>query len=165
MKKLLTGLLAVAVIVVAGIWFLTDDLEHIEDTNGPDDYTLTTITDETIVNRDMGALNPVSISRGIFQSGVEFSSENFTGVYEILYDNYIGESDFCLDLQDFTVTGGNFKMVVVHDDEIVATIEPDALVEYRLENVTGYVSLRIAGESASYSFRMFESDYDLHTHD
>ena len=57
LKNGLWGILAIVLIVVAVIWFLGDDLEHIEDTNGADDYALTTITDEQIVDRSVGALN------------------------------------------------------------------------------------------------------------
>lgn len=50
MKKkgnLLLGLMAVAMIAVAAVWMLGDDLEHIEDTNGTDNYALQTITGES----------------------------------------------------------------------------------------------------------------------
>ena len=53
-SKFLWILLAVAVVAFCGYSFLTSDLEHIEDTNGPDNYALTTITDENIINRMSG---------------------------------------------------------------------------------------------------------------
>lgn len=84
--------------------------------------------------------------------------------YEILYDNYILPSDFDLNLTVYDIYGGNFKMVVVHDGKIVATLEPNIFVNYRLEDVTGTVSLRIAGESASVNFSMTEPGYDRHSH-
>ncbi len=171
-KDLLTKVFALVLIVVAVIWFMNSDLEHIEDTNGPDDYSLTTITDENIIAGDMGSLNPVTVKKKSLDlgsvkisSGVEFSSKKFTGVYEILYDNYILPSDFVLDLTSFEVTEGNLRMVVVHNDEIIAELEPGMFVEYRIDDIKGYVSLRIAGESASYKFYMSETDYNMHTHD
>ena len=45
----------------------------------------------------------------------------------------------------------------------MAEIQPNSeelIQEIRPENVTGYVSLRIAGESAAYSFRVFPPDYE-----
>ena len=95
---------------------------------------------------------------------MEFSAEKFTGVYEILYDNFVLPSDFEINLTAYEIRGGNFKLVVVHDDKIVATLDPDTFVEYRLEDVTGTVSLKIAGESASFSFCMSEMEYDYHAH-
>ena len=172
MKDILVGIFAVALIAVCAIWFLSDDLEHIEDTNGPDNFALTVITDENIINRDMGALNPVTVKKsGISVGGlsidsyVQLYSENFTGVYELFYQNLLGKSDFVLNLDHLTVDSGNFKMVVLLDEEIVATIEPsDEPIEFRLDDINGYVSVRIAGESASYSFAMPKYEYDLLEH-
>lgn len=164
-KNILWGIFAIVMVVICAVLFLNDDLEHIEDTNGADDYSLTTITDENIINMDTGSIGGPKISKGILNGNmVEFSADKFTGVYEILYDNLIGSSDFTLSLSSFTVNSGNFKMVVVHDNEIVATLEPDTFVDYSLEDVSGNVSLIIAGESASFNFSMSETDYDLHSH-
>lgn len=124
-QNLLWGALAVAVLAVCGWSFLTGNPEHIEDTNGPDNYALTTITDENIVNMDVGALGGPIKSKDIIGGDVfAFSAEEFTGVYEILYDNFIGPSDFDLNLTNYEITGGNFRLVVVHNDEIVAELEP-----------------------------------------
>lgn len=154
---------AVVLVAVAVIWFMSDGIEHIEDTNGADDTSLTTITDQQIIDKSIDALN-VGTRTGFINGMVEISSKKFTGVYEVLYNNYIGSSDFMLDLCDFTVSGGNFKMCVVHDGKIVAVLEPDALVEYTLENISGRVSLVIAGESAEFSFEMTEFEYNSFVH-
>jgi len=164
-KKILIIAAAIVIVAVVAVWFILGGTEHIEDTNGPDNYALQTITDENIIKMDMGATGGPKISKNIIQGDtVEFSAEKFTGVYEVLYDNFIGKSDFVLDMTGFSVTGGNFKMVVIHDDKIVATLEPDMFVDYCLEDVTGTVSLRIAGESASFTFSMSQLEYDLHAH-
>lgn len=164
-KKTLTLIGVVIFIVVVGAWFILGGTDHIEDTNGADDRSLQQITDEDIIDQGMGSVGGPKISRSILTGDtVEFSAEKFTGVHEILYDNYILPSDFEVDLSGFVVTGGNFKMVVIHDDKIVATLEPDLFVNYRLEDVTGTVSLRIAGESAAFSFSMSEMEYDEHSH-
>lgn len=160
---------AVVIVVLAVIVFMILDsgMKAIPDTNGADNYKLNTITDEQIIKGEMGAINPISIREDQIGDGLTFSSENFSGVYEVLYDNLLFSSDFVLYLSYVTVTEGNFRMVVIHDGEIVAEIEPNneyPIVEYYLENVSGTVSLRIAGESASYSFRMNARDYDDHTH-
>lgn len=165
LKKLFGWIFAIVMVVVGVVVLTNSDLEHIEDTNGPDDYSLTTITDENIRNMDTGSLGGPMISRGLLMGNtVEFSAEKFTGVYEILHDNFVFPSDFLLSLSSFTVEGGNFKMVVVHEDEIVAVLEPGLLVDYVLEDIEGYVSLRIVGESAAFHFSMTEYDYDMHSH-
>lgn len=164
-KKTLTAIAAVVFVAVVGAWIIFSGTGHIEDTNGADNYALQTITDENIINMDTGSIGGPMITRGI-PSGdtVEFSSDKYTGASEILYDSFIGASDFEVSLSSFEVYGGNFKLVVVHNDEIVATLEPGTFVNYRLEDITGYVSLRIAGESASFRFCMTEFDYDAHSH-
>ena len=165
MKKKLTlvGAVVLAAFVVYSL--LTNDLEHMEDTNGPENYSLQTITEEQILDLSTGALGGPAIRKSTFTgSALEFSSDKFTGVAEILYDNFLLPSDFVLDITNYNITGGNFQMVVVHNDEIVAVLEPDMFVSYRLEDVTGYVSLRIVGESASFTFSMSEFDYDFHSH-
>jgi hypothetical protein len=170
-KELLIGIAVVLMVSVAVVWMLVDGIDHIEDTNGADDFSLQTITDENIIRMDTGSRGSgikTDFSGDIggihISSGIESSSKKFTGVEEILYDNFILPSDFEVNLTSFTVRGGNFKMVVVHDDKIIAELKPGEDVYYRLDNVKGTVSLRIAGESASYSFYMNETDYDFHDH-
>ena len=161
----LTAVVIIVLVIACCVWLFLGRIDHIEDTNGADDFSLQTITEENIINLDFGATGGPAISRGnAWNEGVEFSADKYTGVTEILYDDFFGTSDFEVSLSSFSVTGGNFQMVVVYNGEIVATLEPGSTVEYRLEDVSGYISLRIAGESASFSFTMSEYDYDRHTH-
>ena len=164
LKKTLWGLFAIVMVVVGVIWFLRSDLEHIEDTNGSDQTRLATITQEDIAEMEMGCIN-VQKSTSALSDSIEFSSEKFTGVYEVCYNNYVLPSDFVLNLTNFTVDSGNFEMWIVVNDEVYAMLTPGMFVEYCLEDVTGYVSLRIAGESAAFSFSMLEQDYDQFAHD
>ena len=55
-------------------------------------------------------------------------------------------------------------MVVVHDGEIVHTITPENAEEFLLEDISGTVSLVIAGESADFSFEMAKFEYDSFSH-
>ena len=96
---------------------------------------------------------------------IEFNSDKFTGVYVVLYDNLLDSSDFTLNISNFAVNSGNFKMAVVHNDEIAKVIEPNMFIDYTLEEVPGTVSLVIAGESADLNFSMSQIDYELYSHD
>ena len=163
LKKAMPAIGAVVLIVVAVFWFMGGALEHIEDTNGAANYNLQTITDQNMINQDIGSLNLKS-STGFLNDGVTFKSDKFTGVYRIMLTNYIFPSDFVVDVAGFTVNNGNFKMVVVNDDKIVAVIEPGIFANCRLENLIGSVSLVIAGESADFSFTLdafFCNQYDI----
>lgn len=150
-------------VIIAGIMLFNTDLEHIEDTNGADNFELQTITDEDIAKIEMGSLN-VGVSTNNITNMTEISSSKFTGVYEVLYTNLIGKSDFLLNIYDFQINSGNFKMVVVHDGEIVHTITPENAEEFLLEDISGTVSLVIAGESADFSFEMAKFEYDSFSH-
>lgn len=165
LKKILFGILGIAVIIVCLISFLTNDLEHIEDTNGPDDYSLAVITDENIINMDTGALGgPTKSTNTLSGNAINFSADKYTGVSEILYDNYILKSDFDLSIHNFEVYEGNLRLLVINDGKIIAELEPGMVIDCYIEDITGYVSLRIAGESASFSFSISGSDYERHSH-
>lgn len=161
-NKLFVPVVLIAVII-AGIMLFNTDLEHIEDTNGAKNYELQTITDENIINKDTGALG-VSTKTNNLTNMTEISSNRFTGVYEVLYTNLIGKSDFVLNIYDFKVNRGNFKMVVVHDGKIVETLTPENADEFILNDINGTVSLVIAGESAEFSFEMTSLDYNSFDH-
>ncbi len=163
LKKVLLVAGVAVFIAVALLWIFGSGLKHIEDTNGPDNYALTTITDQDIIQNKMGALTPVTVREALIGDAKHFESNKFTGVSELLYNNYVLPSDVVFSINTLSVTEGNFRMVVVHDGKIVAEIKPNSeelIQEVRLENVTGYVSVRIAGESAAYSFQMSPLDYE-----
>ena len=173
MKDILFGIAVIAFIAVFAVWMLKSDIAPIEDTNGPADISLNTITDANILNMDLGALNAATVKKSkvnlgavSVESRVKISSQEFSGVYELFYQNLIGKSDFLLTMDHLTVEGGNFRMVVIHEDEIVAEITPsEEPIDFMLEDISGYVSVRIAGESAAYNLSMSQFDYDTLAHD
>lgn len=147
MKKLIVFLLTVSFMLS-----LTACGIEIEDTNGPDDYSLETITDENIINMDLGASGSAASSDDASQV-VKYSSKNFSGVEEICSVNRITASEVIIDLSTIMVKEGNFRLVVVYNDEIVHDFDLEEMSQqFKLEDVEGNVSVRIAGESASYEF-------------
>lgn len=153
----------IVVVIIGAVMLFNSDLKHIEDTNGAENFELQTITDEDIAKIEMGSLN-VGTSKNSITNMTEISSSKFTGVYEVLYTNLIGKSDFLLNIYDFQVNGGNFKMAVVHDGKIVKTLTEENYEETLLEDINGTVSLVIAGESADFSFKMTTFEYDSFAH-
>ena len=154
MKKLISAVFAIVLIVIAVFWFMGDDLHHIEDTNGANNYSLQTITDENIRNLDIGALNIVKHDNLIGET-VTYQSDRFTGVYELFRENIV-TNRFEITINHAQVNAGNFKMVLCIDDEIVHTFALNELTQtFILEDVAGTVSLRIAGESADFMFDYF----------
>lgn len=150
-KKILVGIFAVALIVVCVFWFLNDDLEHIEDTNGADNFTLQTITDENIINMNIGAMG-LTESTDSISNTTTYSSNKFTGVEEIYGTNLIANR-FDITINHARVDSGNFRIVLLEDDKIVHEFTLNELTQtFTLENPSGYISLRIAGESADFQF-------------
>lgn len=155
-KKILIGIGAIVLVIVCVIWFLSSDPEHIEDTNGAENYSLQTITDDNIVNMDKGALN-LKESTDSITNTTTYSSDKFTGVAEIYGENIWGNR-FDITVNHARVDSGNFRIVLLEDDEIVHEFKLNELTQtFTLENPNGYISLRIAGESADFQF-----DYTLY---
>ena len=92
-------------------------------------------------------------------------ADKFSGVADILWADYILPSDFSLDLDHFSVEGGNFRMMVINEGKIIAEIEPGDDISLLIENITGPTYVRIAGESAAFTIAMTEMQYDLYEHD
>lgn len=152
MKKILCVLLTLVF-----MFTITGCGPEIEDTNGPDDYTLATITDDNIINLDLGAsgysMSPGSESEDYMTTNTKFKADNFSGVSEIFGTNLLGKSDITIDLNSIQVDSGNFRLMVLLDDEIVYEFNNDELLQTcELRDVNGYVSIRMAGESAAFKY-------------
>lgn len=148
-KKTIAIIGAVALIAVCIIWFSSSDLEHIEDTNGAENFALQTITDENIIKRDIGAMG-LETSTDSVSNTTTYSSDKFTGVEEI-YGKNIWGNRLEITINHAKVDSGNFKVVLLENDKIVHEFALNELSQsYVLENPDGYISLRIAGESADF---------------
>ncbi len=154
LKKIILPVGIVVFLAVFALWMFSSDIKHIEDTNGADNYNLQQITDYNIINMDIGALN-LKESTDSITNTTTYSSDKFTGVAEI-YKNNIKGNRFDITINHAQVDSGNFKIVLVHNDEIVHEFKLNELMQsYTLENPNGTVALRIAGESAD-----FKLDYN-----
>lgn len=126
-----------------------------EDTNGEDDYTLQTITDENIIALDVGAsglsYSEESLNGAAYSA--EYSAKSFNGVERIYFENYILPSDVNVYIGTMNVKSGNFKLAVVNNDEIIHEFALDTFNEtFRFEDITGDFSICVAGEDAAFSF-------------
>jgi len=149
MKKLLCLVLTVAVAVS-----LCSCGEVYEDTNGPDDFSLQTITDTNIINLDLGAsgLGYYEMNLGGIMVK-EYSSTNFNGVERIYLTNFILPSDVIIYIGTLNVKSGNFRLVIVNDDEIIFDFKPGIFSEeFLFENLSGSFAIHVAGESAEFNF-------------
>lgn len=122
---------------------------YYEDTNG-DDFALQTITEDNIIKQDLDSTGFVGNVSA--QTGKEtFLGENFSGVKMIRSKSYSGEM-LKIYANKVYVSEGNFRMVVVHDGEIVHEFklnEPSQ--EFVLQNAYGRYDVVVAGEVADCS--------------
>lgn len=149
MKKLFSMLLALLMVLT-----LFACGSEYEDTNGDDNFELETITDDDIIHLRTGSsgMSYKEVSVGSVSSR-EYSSKNFNGVDEVFQTNYIGDSDVTVSIGYLRVTAGNFRMVVINNDEIIFDVPLDSTAEtYIFEDMNGSFSIHVAGESAAVEF-------------
>lgn len=127
--------------------FSCKSIRKIKDTNGPDDYSLSTITDEDIVK------GMSSISVGAIQSNkngnFNLKIGKFSGVNEI-YKNDFKNKTITLEITN-KVESGNLKIVVIVNNEIVENIPANTTKTITTNVENGKYSIRIAGEVAKFS--------------
>jgi len=161
----------IVLVLIIGFFFLPK-MEHIDDTNGPGDFSLATLTDEDILASTLSCTGGPNMATGRItlpggwelSKGVKLYADKFSGVTDILWADYILPSDFSLDLDHFSVEGGNFRMMVMNQGKIIAEIEPGDDISLLIEDITGPTCVRIAGESAAFTIAMSELQYDLFEH-
>ena len=130
--------------------------QEYEDTNGDDNFTLQTITDQNIIKLDTGAsgLGYEESNIGFLHSS-EYKAKNFNGVEQLYLTNYIAKSDVTVYIGHMNVKKGNFKLVAILDDKIIKEFPLDAFSEeFFFEDIKGTFSIHVAGESAAFEFYM-----------
>lgn len=126
-----------------------------EDTNGDNNFDLQTITDQNIILLDTGSsglsYSEQNLADILYSS--EYSSKNFSGVEQLYLTNFVLPSDVEITIGHMDVTKGNFKLVVINNDQIIFEIPLDSFGEtFRFEDISGTFSVHVAGESAAFEF-------------
>ncbi len=151
MKKIVCLLLVICMSFV-----LMSCGKEYEDTNGADDFTLQTITDENIIHLETGASNLTYKEKEV--AGVkstEYSSKNFNGVEQLYLTGFWGKSDVRVYIGHMNVKSGNFKLVAINNDEIIHEFALDTFSEeFIFEDLEGDFSIHLAGESAAFDFHI-----------
>lgn len=144
MKKFITILLtAVLVLSLAGCNFVT-----YEDTNGDEDFSLQTLTEADITS-NITTYSQKMGAKTMINNEISYSAKSMSGIIRIYEANL---RDGNLEIQvSSEVSKGNARLVLVVGNEIVHDFDlnKDNQV-YTLENCTGQVCLRLAGESAEF---------------
>lgn len=156
-------LLAVAALVCAGAVLaamLFSSVQEVEDLNGPDDHSLTSITLEEIISTTgdyTAIMSSTSSSRG--DTGVEgrlrdydcddcrFQCRSISGIRTL--QATVAQSDTLTLEFDITLTAGNLEIVILIDGEYHCHVDIDGPQTVVLEDVAGKtVVVRMGAEDA-----------------
>ena len=119
-----------------------------EDTNGDEDFTLQTLTEQDIL--DGGSSSEFLSSNVTVNGKITYKAKKLSGV-KVLYEKKLKGETFEISLSS-TVSKGNARLVLASEDEILHEFAlNEANQSFTLENFSGRVYLRLAGESAEYS--------------
>lgn len=150
-KKLL-GLVVIAAFIAVWLFLASDSkkIEHIEDTNGSDNYALEVITNENVELMDYGAKG-FSITTDGVTGRERYSSKKYSGVTQVYGAMSLGNT-YTIYINYFDVSDGNAALFLTMDDKIVCEFAPNqGSQSFTVENAKGsFVSLRLAGESAKF---------------
>ncbi|MBQ3526996.1 MAG: hypothetical protein IJA52_00360 [Clostridia bacterium] len=152
--------------------FMEDMDKKIEDTNGPDDFSVVTITDEEIAKTDYsnyssflfgsstdGAPSGVSDKgfRDVDYDKTRYTSNSLSGIYVA---NVTKTDSDTMSLKiTSTVESGNAEIYVFVDDKLHSEVNINETVELSVEGISGKtVYVKVACESANMSIQV-ERDY------
>lgn len=151
-RNIVISIVLLIILAVCAVWMLRTGIKHIDDTNGEKNYALQQITDENIIKQDRGSIGAIHERASSITNTTSYYARKFTGVGEIYYENTT-TALFEITVNNFYITSGNMKLVLLVDDEIVHEFTPNKLTQtFSMKNVKGTVSLRVAGESAAFEF-------------
>ena len=153
------AIVLIGIVVTVCMLVFGETMEHIEDTNGPDNFSLATITEADVIKNEMNCAGAPDTTKKNFSiagiqlsNSIKYESKKFSGIYDVVTEySFGGTIDFTL--YDFQVTGGNLQVYVVAGDQIIGTLEPGQEVRFTYELTEGaQVRLVLAGESAAFCF-------------
>lgn len=157
-KGIIYSVLSICLIILIVLWFHDPGFEHIEDTNGIDNYSLNTITDRNIIKLNSDPLYETDNDNTTNDS--KLSLIKFSGVMEIHGKDYNNES-LQIDLKNLKIIEGNLQAVLLVDNKIIHKFNPnESNQSFKLDNISGYVALRIAGESAKFEMEYYVNMID-----
>ena len=129
--------------------FILTSCGHIEDQNGVDDYSVVTISDETIISRRMNTSN-----MGSFYTTKDFNNK-LSGTYRVNklsgiveFRNFNVGSRYLSFEFDFTCTSGNALVAIVSNNKIVKKVEANSKVEFEVTNNGHEYYILLVGERA-----------------
>ena len=151
-KNSKTSIIIFAVLVVAAIAFfptIGSNVKEYKDTNGENDFSLCKITDEDIIEgMDSSTLNIVTFDEE--QNEYWYLGKYFNGSTSLSTGTPLTKNN-TINIQKFSVTKGNARLLILADNTIVHDFIPnESNQKLSLNNLQGDISLVIAGESTNF---------------
>lgn len=147
MKKLLALLLSAALVLG-----LCGCMSHIEDTNGPEDFSLATLTEEDILGSSLKSTTNMSTEK---TKGLTTycKAQKFSGVTDLYEETVMWSSGMTMEVSS-SVTEGNARLLLLLDGALIHEFDINAENQtFTLDEFEGTITLRLAGESAKYDIR------------
>lgn len=169
LEKVLWGILAFVMVGYFIFTMISDPFEHIEDTNG-NNTSISVIKESEILSYEssrsggMGRSTTDFEVAGIQLGGVKFHSNKFSGVEPLLKSDILFTTGFYLNIYDYNISSGNFRLYVINEGNIIDVIEPNDEYSHYYENIRGEFVVVAVGESADFEFKMNTSEYDEYYH-
>ena len=163
-------ILAIAIIGYFVFSMITNPVEHVEDSNGENDTSIATIKEEEIIDYlsrgslGMGVTKKDVKIAGWQLGGVKFHSKKFSGVEPLLRTDIIYTGGFDLNIYDYKIDGGNFRLYVLNEGKIIDVLEPTEDFKHHYEDIKGEFTVVAVGECANFEFKMTTSEYDEYYH-
>lgn len=121
---------------------------HVEDTNGPDDFSITSYSEEEMLN-GRGSHVDLMYVKSVFNNAYNYSSSKFSGIKTLERINISQESTLVVTTN---VEKGNFRFIILKNNELF--IEPKINFTETFELLNGSYTFIIVGESAKYKISM-----------
>ena len=138
-KGFISGIAILAFIILfIVLWSQAPAGPQIADTNGDEDYSLQTITDMDIISN---SVKSTGLKKGTNDADktVSCKSRNFSGTEQ---GNFIS-------IKNFELNGGNIRLAVIENGEIVYEFAPNRGVQ-SFKSDANYIDVILAGESADF---------------
>lgn len=138
------------VAVIFLMLFTLSSCKHVEDTNGEEDYTIETFSDEDIFKNSSNYLAIGKVEKNINNES-SLSVSKFSGIYKFTSFK-VKDSNFKFKIES-NCSSGNFKIVLVKDNNTIINIEinNEEIIEI---NEQGTYALKVIGESAKFSLKI-----------
>ena len=120
---------------------------HIEDKNGIEDYSLTTISEQDILDNKYSQIKTNSIMNSS-NNKITFTVKKFSG--EELIKTFNLSNKTMTFTSNIKLYSGNLRIVLCSNDRILKDFSINGDDSFTLSNYTGKIRLICAGESANF---------------